>query len=115
MKKYLWVIESKEGVLLTHETDDEHPHVGARLDLSKFSKFKKFGDLRVQRVVRLLVSDEPNFVFVWAWLITAILYWRDAVSPHTPLNGIKERFCIHKQHIYIRNDLCLDIGGQDRP
>jgi len=73
MKKYLWVIESKEGVLLTHETDDEHPHVGARLDLSKFSKFKKFGDLRVQRVVHLLGSNEPNFVFVFVSAQSSII------------------------------------------
>ena len=65
MKKYLWVIESKEGVLLTHETDDEHPHVGEWLDLSKFSKFKKLGKRQVQSIVHLLVSNEPNFVFVF--------------------------------------------------
>ena len=65
MKKYLWVIESKEGVLLTYDTDQEHPHVGDWLDLGKFSKFKKLGRRQVQRIVHLLISDEPNFVFVF--------------------------------------------------
>ena len=65
MKKYLWVIESKEGVLLTYETDDEHPDVGDWLDSSKFGKLQNLGKLRVQRIVHLLVSDEPNFVFVF--------------------------------------------------
>lgn len=62
MKKYLWVIESRDGVILTHDTDNEPPYVGEWLDLSEVSNLGKF---EIQNVVPLSTSDEPNFVFVF--------------------------------------------------